>query len=52
MSQHDQDQFVPADGNEAADRAKKPRHKKFQTQSYGERMAAELDAPSTPRYRP
>jgi superfamily II DNA/RNA helicase len=43
-----QDQFVPADGNEAADRAKKPRHKKFQTQSYGERMAAELDAPSTP----
>ncbi|MEU0094500.1 DEAD/DEAH box helicase [Kribbella sp. NPDC006257] len=48
MSQHYQDQFVPADGNEAADRAKKPRHKKFQTQSYGERMAAELDAPSTP----
>ncbi|WP_328333869.1 DEAD/DEAH box helicase [Kribbella sp. NBC_00382] len=42
MSQHDQDQFVPADG------AKKPRHKKFQTQSYGERMAAELDAPTTP----
>ncbi|MDX6260935.1 MAG: hypothetical protein QOH84_2623, partial [Kribbellaceae bacterium] len=42
MSQHDQDQFVPADG------AKKPRHKKFQTQSYGERMAAELDAPNTP----
>ncbi|MDX6241681.1 MAG: hypothetical protein QOG10_6505 [Kribbellaceae bacterium] len=39
---------MPADGNEAADRAKKPRHKKFQTQSYGERMAAELDAPSTP----
>jgi len=27
---------------------KKPRHKKFQTQSYGERMAAELDAPTTP----
>jgi superfamily II DNA/RNA helicase len=48
VSQHHQDQFVPADGNEAADRAKKPRHKKFQTQSYGERMAAELDAPSTP----
>jgi superfamily II DNA/RNA helicase len=48
VSQHDQDQFVPADGNEAADRAKKPRHKKFQSQSYGERMAAELDAPSTP----
>jgi superfamily II DNA/RNA helicase len=42
VSQHDQDQFVPADG------AKKPRHKKFQTQSYGERMAAELDAPTTP----
>jgi superfamily II DNA/RNA helicase len=42
VSQHDQDQFVPADG------AKKPRHKKFQTQSYGERMAAELDAPNTP----
>ncbi len=39
---------MPADGNEAADRAKKPRHKKFQTQSYGERMAAELDAPTTP----
>ena len=39
---------MPADGNEAADRAKKPRHKKFQTQSYGERMAAELDAPNTP----
>lgn len=48
MSQHHQNEFVPADGNEAADRAKKPRHKKFQTQSYGERMAAELDAPSTP----
>ncbi|HEY0616773.1 MAG TPA: DEAD/DEAH box helicase [Kribbella sp.] len=48
MSQHHQDQYVPADGNEAADRLKKPRHKKFQTQSYGERMAAELDAPSTP----
>jgi superfamily II DNA/RNA helicase len=48
VSQHHQDQYVPADGNEAADRAKKPRHKKFQTQSYGERMAAELDAPSTP----
>jgi len=39
---------VPADGNEAADRVKRPRHKKFQTQSYGERMAAELDAPTTP----
>ena len=51
MSQHYQDQFVPVDGPEgieAADRAKKPRHKKFQTQSYGERMAAELDLPSTP----
>ncbi|GAA1593858.1 hypothetical protein GCM10009789_54940 [Kribbella sancticallisti] len=48
MSQHHQDQFVPADGSEAADRVKKPRHKKFQTQSYGERMAAELDAPNTP----
>ena len=48
MSQHYQNEFVPADGNEAADRAKKPRHKKFQNQSYGERMAAELDAPSTP----
>ncbi|HET6299753.1 MAG TPA: DEAD/DEAH box helicase [Kribbella sp.] len=48
MSQHHQDQYVPADGNEAADRVKKPRHKKFQTQSYGERMAAELDAPTTP----
>jgi superfamily II DNA/RNA helicase len=48
VSQHYQNEFVPADGNEAADRAKKPRHKKFQNQSYGERMAAELDAPSTP----
>jgi len=48
VSQHHQDQYVPADGNEAADRVKKPRHKKFQTQSYGERMAAELDAPTTP----
>ncbi|WBQ04511.1 DEAD/DEAH box helicase [Kribbella sp. CA-293567] len=44
MSQHHQDQFVPAEGNEI----KKPRHKKFQSQSYGERMAAELDAPNTP----
>jgi superfamily II DNA/RNA helicase len=47
VSQHHQDQFVPADGTEA-DGQKKPRHKKFQTQSYGERMAAELDAPNTP----
>ncbi|NEA31771.1 DEAD/DEAH box helicase [Streptomyces sp. SID13031] len=47
MSQHHQDQFVPAEGSEA-DGQKKPRHKKFQTQSYGERMAAELDAPNTP----
>jgi superfamily II DNA/RNA helicase len=48
VSQHHQNEFVPADGNESADRVKKPRHKKFQNQSYGERMAAELDAPSTP----
>ncbi|ONI66851.1 DEAD/DEAH box helicase [Kribbella sp. ALI-6-A] len=40
MSQHHQDQFVPNDGADAGDRVKKPRHKKFQTQSYGERMAA------------
>jgi superfamily II DNA/RNA helicase len=40
VSQHDQDQFVPNDGADAGDRVKKPRHKKFQTQSYGERMAA------------
>ncbi|MDX6279439.1 MAG: hypothetical protein QOH03_510 [Kribbellaceae bacterium] len=47
MSQHDQDQFVPVEGFEGEGQ-KKPRHKKFQTQSYGERMAAELDAPTTP----
>jgi superfamily II DNA/RNA helicase len=47
VSQHHQDQFVPSDG-EAVNPVKKPRHKKFQTQSYGERMAAELDLPSTP----
>ncbi|ADB30171.1 DEAD/DEAH box helicase domain protein [Kribbella flavida DSM 17836] len=46
MSQHHQDQFVPSDGADAGDRVKKPRHKKFQTQSYGERMAAEA-VPST-----
>jgi hypothetical protein len=40
VSQHHQDQFVPNDGADAGDRVKKPRHKKFQTQSYGERMAA------------
>ncbi|TWD81627.1 superfamily II DNA/RNA helicase [Kribbella amoyensis] len=40
MSQHDQEQYQSADGTGADGRVKKPRHKKFQTQSYGERMAA------------
>jgi superfamily II DNA/RNA helicase len=48
VTQHHQDRFVPADSFEAVDRVKKPRHKKFQNQSYGERMSAELDSPSTP----
>ena len=47
MTQHHQDN-QPTAGEQADGRIKKPRHKKFQTQSYGERMAAELDAPSTP----
>jgi superfamily II DNA/RNA helicase len=40
VTQHHQDN-QPADGNQADGRIKKPRHKKFQTQSYGERMAAQ-----------
>ncbi|MFC0623585.1 DEAD/DEAH box helicase [Kribbella deserti] len=56
MSQQDQT-YIPADGDSAADRNKKPRHKKFQNQSYGERMAAAADftAPaerSAPAARP
>ncbi|MFG1627023.1 DEAD/DEAH box helicase [Kribbella sp. NPDC049227] len=47
MTQHHQDQHEPAAGNTADGRIKKPRHKKFQTQSYGERMAAEA-APASP----
>ncbi len=42
MSQHHQEQFRPADGTDAADRVKKPRHKKFQNQSYGERMGGDV----------
>ena len=43
MTQHHQDH--PDSGGEQADgRIKKPRHKKFQNQSFGERMAAEAVA--------
>jgi len=46
VTQHHQDN-QPADGNDG--RMKKPRHKKFQTQSYGERMAAQGQTqPSAP----
>jgi len=44
VSQHDQENHRPDAGNQADGRVKKPRHKKFQTQSYGERMAAEASA--------
>jgi superfamily II DNA/RNA helicase len=43
VTQHDQENHPSAD-NQADGRVKKPRHKKFQTQSYGERMAAEAAA--------
>ncbi|TDD25622.1 DEAD/DEAH box helicase [Kribbella turkmenica] len=46
MTQHHQESF-PADGNQADSRIKKPRHKKFQTQSYGERMAAQAGTDDT-----
>jgi len=42
VSQHHQEQFRPADGTDAGDRVKKPRHKKFQNQSYGERMGGDV----------
>jgi len=45
VTQHHQDN-QPTAGEQADGRIKKPRHKKFQTQSYGERMAAE--AATTP----
>jgi superfamily II DNA/RNA helicase len=45
VTQHDQENHQPA-GDQADGRVKKPRHKKFQTQSYGERMAAEASAPA------
>ncbi len=44
MSQYDQENHRPDAGDQADGRVKKPRHKKFQTQSYGERMAAEASA--------
>ncbi|MEU4603727.1 DEAD/DEAH box helicase [Kribbella sp. NPDC023972] len=43
MTQHHQENHS-ADADQADGRIKKPRHKKFQTQSYGERMAAEAAA--------
>ncbi|MGW6279819.1 DEAD/DEAH box helicase [Kribbella sp. NPDC055071] len=46
MTQHHQDH--PDSGGEQADGpVKKPRHKKFQNQSFGERMAAQADQPTT-----
>ena len=43
MTQHHQDN-QPTAGEQADGRIKKPRHKKFQNESFGERMAAEAAA--------